>query len=145
MNMPQRSSSKFFIALGVLAFGFTFCFFSSWWLVPLAQSAAETDAGSKEVMASSDQSRGPKRVRPGIEVLASSGFSPLAGKRIGVITNHTGIDAARRSTLNILLSCPRSQGSGYLQPRAWSGRYSRRKGSFRGGSIVRTAHLQFVW
>jgi uncharacterized protein YbbC (DUF1343 family) len=49
---------------------------------------------------------GPERVRPGIEVLASSGFSQLSGKNIGVITNHTGIDAARQSTLRILLKAP---------------------------------------
>ncbi len=45
----------------------------------------------------------PDRVKPGIEVLAANGFAPLVGKNIGVITNHTGIDAARRSTLNLLL------------------------------------------
>jgi uncharacterized protein YbbC (DUF1343 family)/CubicO group peptidase (beta-lactamase class C family) len=48
-------------------------------------------------------SDGPDRVRPGIEVLAANGFAPLVGKNIGVITNHTGIDAAGRSTLNLLL------------------------------------------
>lgn len=30
------------------------------------------------------------RVRPGIEVLADRGFEPLKGKRVGVVTNHTG-------------------------------------------------------
>ncbi len=52
------------------------------------------------------QSDGPERVRPGIEVLAASGFAPLVGKRIGVITNHTGVDAAGRSTLSRLLQAP---------------------------------------
>ncbi len=52
------------------------------------------------------QSDGPDRVRPGIEVLAASGFGPLAGKKIGVITNHTGVDAAGRSTLTRLLKAP---------------------------------------
>ena len=52
------------------------------------------------------QSDGPDRVLPGIEVLASSGFAPLAGKRIGVITNQTGVDAAGRSTLARLLQAP---------------------------------------
>ena len=51
-------------------------------------------------------SDGPDRVRPGIEVLAADGFAPLAGKRIGVITNHTGIDASGRSTLQLLLRAP---------------------------------------
>jgi uncharacterized protein YbbC (DUF1343 family)/CubicO group peptidase (beta-lactamase class C family) len=45
----------------------------------------------------------PDRVRPGIEVLATDGFAPLKGKNLGVITNHTGIDAAGRTTLNLLL------------------------------------------
>ncbi len=49
---------------------------------------------------------GPDRVRPGIEALAASRFAPLAGKRIGVITNQTGITADRRSTLNLLLQAP---------------------------------------
>jgi uncharacterized protein YbbC (DUF1343 family)/CubicO group peptidase (beta-lactamase class C family) len=51
----------------------------------------------------SDRPDRPERVKPGIEVLAADGFAPLAGKNIGVITNHTGIDAAGRSTLNLLL------------------------------------------
>jgi uncharacterized protein YbbC (DUF1343 family)/CubicO group peptidase (beta-lactamase class C family) len=49
---------------------------------------------------------GPDRVRPGIEVLAATGFAPLVGKNIGVITNHTGIDASGRTTLNLLLRAP---------------------------------------
>lgn len=48
----------------------------------------------------------PDRVQPGIEVLASSGYAALNGKRIGVITNHSGIDSARRSTLTLLRSAP---------------------------------------
>jgi uncharacterized protein YbbC (DUF1343 family) len=48
----------------------------------------------------------PERVRPGIEVLAASGFAPLKGKNIGVITNHTGVDSKRRSTLKLLLQAP---------------------------------------
>jgi len=68
-----------------------------------ARSAAlhfETDADEDVGYGASD---GPDRVRPGIEVMAADGFAPLAGKNIGVITNHTGIDAAGRSTLNLLL------------------------------------------
>jgi uncharacterized protein YbbC (DUF1343 family) len=32
------------------------------------------------------------RVRPGVEVLRESGFEALKGKRVGLITNPTGID-----------------------------------------------------
>jgi uncharacterized protein YbbC (DUF1343 family)/CubicO group peptidase (beta-lactamase class C family) len=48
----------------------------------------------------------PDRVKPGIEVLAASGFAALKGKKIGVITNHTGVDAKKRSTLRLLLKAP---------------------------------------
>jgi uncharacterized protein YbbC (DUF1343 family)/CubicO group peptidase (beta-lactamase class C family) len=46
------------------------------------------------------------RVQPGIEVLAASNFAALKGKRIGIITNCSGIDANRRSTIAILRSAP---------------------------------------
>ncbi|MFZ2090046.1 MAG: exo-beta-N-acetylmuramidase NamZ domain-containing protein [Desulfobaccales bacterium] len=48
----------------------------------------------------------PARVQPGIEVLASSDYAPLKGKRLGVITNHSGIDSARRSTVALLRRAP---------------------------------------
>ena len=68
--------------------------------------AAWSDADLDPEMTGYGASDGPDRVRPGIEVLAASGFAPLAGKRIGVITNHTGIDASGRSTLQLLLKAP---------------------------------------
>jgi len=37
----------------------------------------------------------------GIDVLAESGFSALAGARIGLITNHTGHDRAGRRTIDL--------------------------------------------
>jgi len=46
------------------------------------------------------------RVQPGLEVLASSDFAPLKGKRVGLITNHSGIDGARRSTIVLLHQAP---------------------------------------
>lgn len=73
--------------------------------MPSANLAAEPP-GSEVVTGNPRPSDAPKRVRPGLEVLISSNFSPLAGKKIGVITNHTGLDSSRRSTLNILLAAP---------------------------------------
>ena len=32
-------------------------------------------------------------VRTGIDVLEASGFAPLVGKRVGLVTNHSGFDA----------------------------------------------------
>ncbi len=40
--------------------------------------------------------------RTGIDVLAQANFAPLSGKRVGLITNHTGINREWRSTIDIL-------------------------------------------
>lgn len=45
-------------------------------------------------------------VHPGIEVLRADGFRQLAGKRVGLITNPTGIDNDMRSTIDILAEAP---------------------------------------
>jgi len=43
-----------------------------------------------------------ERVATGIDVLKEGGFSLLKGKRIGLITNHTGLDSEGTSTLDLL-------------------------------------------
>lgn len=42
------------------------------------------------------------KVKTGIEVLIEQDFAPLAGKRVGLITNPTGVDSRLRSTIDIL-------------------------------------------
>lgn len=42
------------------------------------------------------------RVKTGIEVLRADGFRVLQGKRIGLLTNPTGVDAELNSTIDIL-------------------------------------------
>jgi uncharacterized protein YbbC (DUF1343 family) len=42
----------------------------------------------------------------GIDVLEAQSFAPLAGKRVGLITNQTGIDRKRRSTIDLLAHAP---------------------------------------
>lgn len=42
----------------------------------------------------------------GIDVLTRDGFAPLAGKRIGLITNATGITVRRESTIDVLMAAP---------------------------------------
>lgn len=46
------------------------------------------------------------RVRPGVEVLRESGFEALKGKRVGLITNPTGIDNSLKATIDILNEAP---------------------------------------
>lgn len=41
-------------------------------------------------------------VRSGIDVLEADGFAALAGRRIGLITNQTGVNRGRRSTIDLL-------------------------------------------
>ena len=45
-------------------------------------------------------------VLPGIEVLEKSGFECLKGKKIGLLTNPSGIDRKLRSTVDILFNAP---------------------------------------
>jgi uncharacterized protein YbbC (DUF1343 family) len=42
----------------------------------------------------------------GIDVLETQNFAPLAGKRVGLITNQTGIDRNGRSTIDLLAHAP---------------------------------------
>ena len=42
------------------------------------------------------------QVKTGIEVMADRGFEMLKGKRVGLVTNPTGVDGSLRSTIDIL-------------------------------------------
>jgi uncharacterized protein YbbC (DUF1343 family) len=46
------------------------------------------------------------RVQTGLDVLEAQKFAPLRGKRVGLITNHTGLDSQGRSTVDILSHAP---------------------------------------
>ncbi|MCQ2183391.1 MAG: DUF1343 domain-containing protein [Bacteroidales bacterium] len=46
------------------------------------------------------------RVKPGIEVLRDKGFEGLTGKRVGLVTNPSGVDHELRSTVDILAGAP---------------------------------------
>ena len=49
---------------------------------------------------------GTAQVKPGIEVLRDNGFRELQGKRVGLITNPSGVDNSLRSTIDILAAAP---------------------------------------
>ncbi|MEW6386620.1 MAG: serine hydrolase [Thermodesulfobacteriota bacterium] len=74
--------------------------------LPLGKPAGVAALNSADRDVGHGQSDGPDRVRPGIEVLAAAGFAPLKGKNLGVITNHSGVTGAGRSTLNLLCRAP---------------------------------------
>jgi uncharacterized protein YbbC (DUF1343 family)/CubicO group peptidase (beta-lactamase class C family) len=52
--------------------------------------------------------QGPRNgnVKTGIDVLEAENFAPLAGRRVGLITNHTGLDAEGRTTIEVLRQAP---------------------------------------
>jgi len=54
-------------------------------------------AGGRRVVARNAQ------VLTGLDVLAREGFAPLAGKRVGLITNHTGLDREGRRNVDRML------------------------------------------
>ncbi len=65
----------------------------------LAPSQPGTSPGSA-------QSAPPRQVMTGIDVLESYGFRSLIGRRVGLITNRSGRDAAGRRTADILYKAP---------------------------------------
>jgi uncharacterized protein YbbC (DUF1343 family)/CubicO group peptidase (beta-lactamase class C family) len=48
----------------------------------------------------------PSTVLLGIDVLKEENFTLLAGKRVGLITNHTGLDRTGKSTVDLLHAAP---------------------------------------
>jgi len=46
------------------------------------------------------------KVKTGIDVLVAENFAPLAGMRVGLITNHTGRDSEGRRTIDLLHRAP---------------------------------------
>ena len=46
------------------------------------------------------------RIKTGIEVLKEQNFKCLEGKRVGLITNPTGVDNHMKSTIDILHEAP---------------------------------------
>lgn len=46
------------------------------------------------------------RVRAGVDVLEAERFAPLRGKHVGIITNHTGVDAQGKTTVDLLTHAP---------------------------------------
>jgi uncharacterized protein YbbC (DUF1343 family) len=42
------------------------------------------------------------RVQTGLDVLEAQKFAPLRGKRVGIVTNHTGLDSQGKSTIDLL-------------------------------------------
>jgi uncharacterized protein YbbC (DUF1343 family) len=66
-----------------------------------AKQAAGTPSAAEDAV--------PQRVRPGIEVLLSDSLHLVAGRRVGLITNQTGVDREGRSDIDLLADEPSIQ------------------------------------
>ena len=58
----------------------------------------------------------PAQVMSGVDVLAARKFAPLSGKRVGVITNHTGLSSDGRRTIDLLAQAPGVRLAAILTP-----------------------------
>lgn len=67
---------------------------------PVDVSAAESAPAAALPVANADG------VLTGVDVLVRDNFSALAGKRVGLITNHTGVSRDGRSTIDLLHEAP---------------------------------------
>ena len=78
---------------------------------PLAGRIANIAAASLRTplvssVATAPQQEGGEPVVLGIDALAADEFRPLQGKRVGLITNHTGLNAAGERTVDLLHNAP---------------------------------------
>ena len=62
------------------------------------------DASSRSILGADSTSR--VAVKTGIEVLRDSGFAGLEGRRVGLVTNPSGVDRYLKSTIDILFEAP---------------------------------------
>jgi len=53
-----------------------------------------------------------RKVRPGITVLLDDSIKLVAGKRVALVTNHTGVDEKGRRSIDLLFADPRAQQAG---------------------------------
>jgi uncharacterized protein YbbC (DUF1343 family)/CubicO group peptidase (beta-lactamase class C family) len=72
---------------------------------PPARSGAEP-APTPEPSAVAPAGAPNGRVQSGLDVLVSQGFAPLRGHTVGLVTNHSGIDAAGRRAIDLLAAAP---------------------------------------
>jgi uncharacterized protein YbbC (DUF1343 family)/CubicO group peptidase (beta-lactamase class C family) len=90
--------------------------------IPLTRSSEETMrwkaiTGYNEAMVAERRVEDRNgSVLTGIDVLESENFEPVKGKRIGVLTNQTGLDSQGRRTIDVLAHAPEVQLSAIFSP-----------------------------
>ena len=94
------------------------------WLVVPVVLAACASSGRPDGMMEEDMNgmpmRGNRKVRPGISVLLDDSIKLVAGKRVALITNQTGVDERGRRTIDLLAADPRAERAGVKLVRLFS-------------------------
>lgn len=85
-------------------------------LLAIGLAACAPRPGAQE----SRPARGRDAVVPGLTVLMEDSLALLAGKRIGIITNQTGVDAQGRSVVDLLFRDPRARAANITVVRLFS-------------------------
>jgi uncharacterized protein YbbC (DUF1343 family)/CubicO group peptidase (beta-lactamase class C family) len=75
-------------------------------VVPAALSGPAADLPADEPGAPSPAPSPPTRVRSGLDVLVAQDFAILRGHKVGLVTNHTGVDALGRRGIDLLANAP---------------------------------------
>ncbi len=73
------------------------------------------------------------RVQLGLDVLVRRQFAPLAGKRVGLVTNHTGLDSAGRRNIDLFAESPKVTLAAIFSPEHGM------EGKVAGGKLVESA------
>jgi uncharacterized protein YbbC (DUF1343 family) len=74
----------------------------------------------------------PGAVLPGIEVLLADSIHLVRGRRVGLLTNHTGVDRCGRRTVDLLVATPGVQVVALFAPEHGL------TGAARGGAVIRS-------
>src|SRR5262249_24520390 len=98
---------------GCLLLAVGMCLFA---LPLIAQAASSSTKRSKTGNSTTKRTGRPGRVQVGLDVLESEKFAALRGKHVGLITNHTGLDALGRSTIDQLSKAPGVQLAALFSP-----------------------------
>ncbi len=78
-------------------------------LLMLGSCTPSSDSPPSDRAVDDTPGAGVPEVLTGIDALAAADFAPLRGRRVGLITNHTGIDRTGASTIDRLQEAPEVQ------------------------------------
>lgn len=78
------------------------------WLVACASGGGGRPPRGEEEEPRPGMRPAPRKVRPGLSVLLDDSIALIAGKRVALVTNQTGVDEKGRSAVDLLAADPRA-------------------------------------